>query len=482
MDKETNPNDNSQPSETLVDIVNRSLNTNAIPQEKPVQQPTVTRDFWDDDIENRLQESEKPSKATNRQEIEQFNEQSPDSLLKWADEARIKAHNAAIAAQNATIAANSINTTKLPDDQEAASRIRNATIATSQNALEAIQAAIKAQQSAIEATTVATEQSQMQLDRAQNTLKQMDSEISELISTAEQASKNVLELQQKLLEVKNDADNEQFKATDYLERAESLRDNRGQVANAVEQAQLNLDFVRQKALETHNEYQTMLSLAEQTIINISNITGIPMLEDSPAAPEISNPSATTTKEETPSQNFEDTKNKKRSAGATIWDYCKIILLALLIAVVLRTFVFEVTRVDGLSMYDTLDNGNNLITLKISYLVGNPQYGDIVVLDAPDVADKYYIKRVIALPNDHLIISDNKVYINGELLDETAYIGDEITDGDINMVIPDGYYFVMGDNRDESRDSRADSVGIIAEDHIKGKAVFRIFPFSDFGLL
>jgi len=145
-------------------------------------------------------------------------------------------------------------------------------------------------------------------------------------------------------------------------------------------------------------------------------------------------------------------------------------------------VFEVTRVDGLSMYNTLNNKDDLITLKISYLVGTPKYSDIVVLDAPDVANKYYIKRVIGMPNDHLIIKDNQVFINGKLLNESSYIGNEVTEGDINMVIPDGYYFVMGDNREESRDSRSASVGVIAKEHIIGKAVFRIYPFNDFGLL
>ncbi len=495
MDNGNNSNNNTKASESLLDIVNRTLNTSTTKQEQQVQQPAAEADMGNTVDQSQQPENNIQPQQEEKQEISLFNEQSPDSLLRWADEARVKAHNAAIAAQNATMAANSINASKLPADQEAAERIRNATIATSQNALEAIQAAIKAQQSAIDATTVATEQSQVQLDRAQNALKQMDGEINELVSAAEQASQNALELHQKLIEVKTDADNEQFKASDYTDRAEALRDNRFEIADAVEQAQLNLDFVRQRALETHNEYQIMLSLAEQTIINISNITGVPMLESDQerlTEPTVSVPPESMTKKQEPNIRsiFDDDKVKekekyyknKKSTKSTFWDYCKIILLALLIAVVLRTFVFEVTRVDGLSMYNTLNNKDDLITLKISYLVGTPKYSDIVVLDAPDVANKYYIKRVIGMPNDHLIIKDNQVFINGKLLNESSYIGNEVTEGDINMVIPDGYYFVMGDNREESRDSRSASVGVIAKEHIIGKAVFRIYPFNDFGLL
>ena len=88
---------------------------------------------------------------------------------------------------------------------------------------------------------------------------------------------------------------------------------------------------------------------------------------------------------------------------------------------------------------------------------------------------------MGLPNDHLEISDGNVYINGKLLDE-PYLNGIDTDGEEDIIIPSGYYFVMGDNRDESHDSRIDKVGVISRNSIVGKSVFRLYPFSRFGRL
>lgn len=170
-----------------------------------------------------------------------------------------------------------------------------------------------------------------------------------------------------------------------------------------------------------------------------------------------------------------------SAGSVIWSYVKIIFVAFLIAVALRAYVFDVTRVEGLSMYPTLHDGDNLITSKISYLLDSPQRGDIVVLQAPDSPGEDYIKRIIALPNEELEIKGGAVYINGVLLDE-PYLNGLETGGDIHTVIPDGFYFVMGDNRGESRDSRVENVGPINASSIHGKAVLRIWPFNSLGTL
>jgi len=163
----------------------------------------------------------------------------------------------------------------------------------------------------------------------------------------------------------------------------------------------------------------------------------------------------------------------------IWSYVKIILVAILLAFVVRIYVFDITQVDGLSMYPTLNNKDDLLHIKITYLFSEPQRGDIVVFDAPDEAGEDYVKRIIGLPNEKITINRGMVYINGKLLDE-PYLDGVYTEGDINTVIPDGFYFVMGDNREISRDSRYDEVGLISIDSIHGEAVFRIYPFSDFG--
>ncbi len=172
---------------------------------------------------------------------------------------------------------------------------------------------------------------------------------------------------------------------------------------------------------------------------------------------------------------------RESLPAIIWSYVKVVLLAFLVAFVLRAYVFDVTKVDGTSMYPTLEDRDSLITDKISYLISQPERGDIVVLKAPDMPGHDYIKRVIGLPNEELQIMNGRVYIDGVALDE-PYLDNAVTEGDDHLIIPDGFYFVMGDNRGDSRDSRLDSIGVINGDTISGKAVFRIFPVSGFGKL
>ena len=169
------------------------------------------------------------------------------------------------------------------------------------------------------------------------------------------------------------------------------------------------------------------------------------------------------------------------AWATIWAYTKVILIALLIALVLRAYVFDLTVVDGTSMYPRLNDNDKLIAEKISYHFSDPRRGDIVVINAPDLPGKDYIKRIIALPNERLTIDNGKVYINGKELIE-PYLDGIDTSGDIDMVIPDGYYFVMGDNRPDSRDSREEKISVISIDDINSKAVFRLLPLRDFGSL
>ncbi len=175
------------------------------------------------------------------------------------------------------------------------------------------------------------------------------------------------------------------------------------------------------------------------------------------------------------------RKKRTSIWGVIWDYIKLIILAVLIALVLRAYVVDITHVEGTSMQPTLQNGDNLLTAKIVYLFNAPQRGDIVVLHAPDAPGENYIKRIIAIPGDEIQITNGNVYINGELQRE-SYLQDAETTGEIHTLVPEGYYFVMGDNRGDSRDSRSESIGLIKQSDIIGKAFLRIYPFNSFGLL
>jgi signal peptidase I len=163
-----------------------------------------------------------------------------------------------------------------------------------------------------------------------------------------------------------------------------------------------------------------------------------------------------------------------------WHYVRVMAITIAVVVCLRVFIFDVVQVNGGSMIPTLHNTDSLISSKIAYRLNDPQRFDIVLLDAPDQSG-YFIKRVIGLPNERIEIRSGMVFINGELLSE-EYLNNIYTDGDTDTVIPEGCYFVMGDNRPISRDSRSDSIRNIAKEHIKGKAIFRFYPFSSFKIL
>lgn len=135
-----------------------------------------------------------------------------------------------------------------------------------------------------------------------------------------------------------------------------------------------------------------------------------------------------------------------------------------------------TSVNGLSMYPTLEDKDFLVMNKIT--TNNITNGDIIVFDTtPDAKYKekiYYIKRVIAKEGDRLVIKDGKVIVNDVELKEN-YTDGSVTEGDIDITIPQGKYFVLGDNRDGSSDSRV--FGLVSHENIVGKVINRVYPFK-----
>ena len=139
------------------------------------------------------------------------------------------------------------------------------------------------------------------------------------------------------------------------------------------------------------------------------------------------------------------------------------------------------------MENTLHNGDNLIVDKLSYRFHDPERFDIIVFPFQYQANTYYIKRIIGLPGETVqIMDDGSIYINGEKLEE-SYGREVIQPETIGraaepIVLGEEEYFVMGDNRNNSSDSRTDIVGNIKREDIIGKAWLRIWPLSDFGVL
>ncbi len=168
------------------------------------------------------------------------------------------------------------------------------------------------------------------------------------------------------------------------------------------------------------------------------------------------------------------------------DLIKDILIALVIAIVVIQFV-RPTVVKESSMEPTLYENNYLLLSKQAYRFKDPERGDIIVFrsaleDDERGGTKLLIKRVIGLPGEHLVLKKNKVYIDGEKLSE-PYIKDaDDVPGEVDMTVPEGEYFVMGDNRGVSLDSRSEEVGCVSEDDLVGRAFFRLFPLQDIGRL
>lgn len=167
------------------------------------------------------------------------------------------------------------------------------------------------------------------------------------------------------------------------------------------------------------------------------------------------------------------------AGGFVRDLLETVLPALLIAIFMVVFVIQPTRVDGSSMAPTLTTDQRLVIEKVSYHFTAPALGDIVVLKLPGREATPLIKRVIGVGGDQVAIRNGRVYLNGAPLDE-PYLS-QITPGDLpSMVVPDGYLFVLGDNRGASNDSR--NFGMVPEENLVGRAAFSYWPLDHLGLL
>ncbi|MBE6763106.1 MAG: signal peptidase I [Ruminococcaceae bacterium] len=172
------------------------------------------------------------------------------------------------------------------------------------------------------------------------------------------------------------------------------------------------------------------------------------------------------------------KTKKPSWFENVLDFVEIAVFALVMVAVLFAFFIRVVAVDGDSMNDTLIHGDNLILVKAFY---TPDYGDIVVISRE--GNTPLIKRVIAKENDTIYIDPvtHEVFLNDKVLNEPyVHYDNLIYDMKAPVTVPEGHVFVMGDHRNNSYDSRKESVGCVSVDDIVGKAVWRFLPAESFG--
>lgn len=165
------------------------------------------------------------------------------------------------------------------------------------------------------------------------------------------------------------------------------------------------------------------------------------------------------------------------------EWVETLVWAVVTVVLIFTFIARTATVDGISMLPTLEHGDQLI---ISHLGYTPKYGDIVVIAPPGYADKPLIKRVIATEGQEVNIDfeNGIVYVDGKALDET-YINEPtyLDEGaEFPQVVPQGSIFVLGDNRNHSKDSRHPTVGMVDKRYVLGKEVLRFMPFDKIGVV
>lgn len=180
------------------------------------------------------------------------------------------------------------------------------------------------------------------------------------------------------------------------------------------------------------------------------------------------------------------KSFMQNLGGYFIEFFETIVVFGAIFAAIYLFVAQFHKVQGNSMVPTMHNGDYLVTEKISYRFREPKSGEIIVLKNPRDESQDFIKRIIAVPGDTVQISNNNVFINGQPLEE-KYLspntptrsGAFITEG-VTVKVDTNQYFVFGDNREHSSDSR--EWGPVTKEEIIGRAFFRYFPITDIGLL
>lgn len=170
------------------------------------------------------------------------------------------------------------------------------------------------------------------------------------------------------------------------------------------------------------------------------------------------------------------KNKEKN---NIMEWIKSILIALALAFLIKTFLFNSTLVKGSSMQPTLHENDRIFVNKIVYRIHEPERGDIITLHAPDKKNTEYIKRIVAIPGDKVEIKEGRIYLNDKIIEEDYIEPGIYTDTYENNTweVPEGKVFVLGDNRlpGASKDSR--SLGLIDRTSIVGRAGLRYYPFN-----
>lgn len=176
------------------------------------------------------------------------------------------------------------------------------------------------------------------------------------------------------------------------------------------------------------------------------------------------------------------KSTLKATALFFWEVAKVIIVSLAIIIPIRYFLIQPFFVKGASMEPNFKDGEYLIINEFVYRLHSPKRGDVVVLRYPSDPSQYYIKRIVGLPGETVEIKNGEVFVyseyypDGVKLDESKYLKGVDTPGDLKKVLKNEEYFVLGDNRSASSDSR--NWGPLPDEFIIGRAWIRAFPFTE----
>ncbi len=177
----------------------------------------------------------------------------------------------------------------------------------------------------------------------------------------------------------------------------------------------------------------------------------------------------------------------KKIGNTFLNVIQTILLVASFFLVLYIFVVQPHQVDGASMFPTFHHKEWLLSNLLAVQMGDYKRGDVIVFRAPDALEKIYIKRIIGIPGDTVMIQEGSVFLNGSVLDESMYLKSDVKtyagaflDEGVSVTVPQESVFVLGDNRPGSSDSRF--FGFVVKEKLIGKSIVRFLPLSTFTLI
>ena len=167
---------------------------------------------------------------------------------------------------------------------------------------------------------------------------------------------------------------------------------------------------------------------------------------------------------------------KKSIGKELWEYIKMIIFVLIFVLVVNNFLIINAKIPSPSMVNTIMPGDRIFGNRLAYVLGDPQRFDIVIFRYPDDESQLFIKRIIGLPGETVEIIDGKVYIDGSETPLDDSFTPETPTGNYGpYTVPENCYFMLGDNRNNSKDSRFWQNTFVERDAILGKAVLKYFP-------